>query len=270
MRVLQPTLNKLADFDDLHDITRRAVIDRLARIKAFLDSTGKPYATDMVEHWLRMWEYSWAICATGCDCRMRVLDAGGTGSILSYLLAAEGYEVHTADIHEPKIRDARAMTDYLALDMTHHHESILALPIEDSFFHAIFCICVIEHIPPDDQPQAVRELARVLAPGGMLAMTYDFGAHTGAEYPLLFPRQVWERIVTPSGLSVVGNETLALEQADPADGWRKCTFGSILLRKSGELRLQSVTRLLFQDFPALRRVWPRDGSRMIAVSQTSE
>jgi 2-polyprenyl-3-methyl-5-hydroxy-6-metoxy-1,4-benzoquinol methylase len=273
MRIVQPTLNKLADFDDLHGITRRAVIERLVKIRAFLNSTGMPYATDMDGHWLRMWEYSWAICSTGCDCRMRVLDAGGTGTILSYLLAAEAYEVHTVDILEQKIREARALTDHLALDMHHHHGSILDLPMEDGFFHTVFCICVIEHILPDDQPKAVRELARVLAPGGMLAMTYDFGAHTGAEYPLLSTGQVTERIIEPSGLEVVGNEPLDMEQIDPADGWQKCTFGSILLRKPGELRLQAVGRLMFQDFPALRRVWPApDGStrRMITIGRPDE
>jgi SAM-dependent methyltransferase len=47
----------------------------------------------------------------------------------------------------------------------------LALPFRDASFDAVMSVCAIEHF--DDGPRALDEIARVLRPGGTLAMSAD-------------------------------------------------------------------------------------------------
>jgi SAM-dependent methyltransferase len=57
-----------------------------------------------------------------------------------------------------------------------------ALPYEDASFDAAYSTSVIEHIPGDGDTTAMAELARVLRPGGVLALTFPFGAEAGDEF----------------------------------------------------------------------------------------
>ena len=49
-----------------------------------------------------------------------------------------------------------------------------ALPFPDACFDAGFSVSVLEHIPDDGDGRAIRELARVLRPGALLAITVPF------------------------------------------------------------------------------------------------
>jgi len=49
-------------------------------------------------------------------------------------------------------------------------EPFLAIPYEDATFDAVVSTYAFHHIPQHRQPDAVREMLRVLAPGGSLAM----------------------------------------------------------------------------------------------------
>jgi SAM-dependent methyltransferase len=107
----------------------------------------------------------------------RVLDAGcGRGFYLNFLRALYP-EVFTVGVeldlpllpvalaHVPGARVANA--------------NLYALPFPDGFFNKIICSEVMEHVT-DDQ-RAMRELARVLAPGGTLGLSVP-----NADYPLLW------------------------------------------------------------------------------------
>jgi SAM-dependent methyltransferase len=48
------------------------------------------------------------------------------------------------------------------------------LPLESDSFDAAFSVSVLEHIPDDGDSRAIHELARVLRPGGLLAVTVPF------------------------------------------------------------------------------------------------
>jgi SAM-dependent methyltransferase len=47
------------------------------------------------------------------------------------------------------------------------------LSYADESFDVVSCISVLEHMPPGAQLAGVREMARVLKPGGRLIITYD-------------------------------------------------------------------------------------------------
>jgi SAM-dependent methyltransferase/tetratricopeptide (TPR) repeat protein len=251
VRTTWRVVNKLADAQDLTGLGRRAVVSRLLEMKGMLDALGLPYSKQASDHWLRLWEYSGAIVESGVDSRMEVLDAGGTGTVLSYYLAAEGCRVTTVDINAGKLRDARLATPALGLGMRHVLASITDLPFPAERFDAVFSICVIEHLARADQSRGMAELARVLRPGGVLALTFDYGPDA-ADNPFLSPREVLDRLIVPAGLPVLGNPVLAIDPDDWGGANARYTFGSLFLMKPGRLGLGPAPRPFPTDaFPAL-------------------
>jgi SAM-dependent methyltransferase len=55
--------------------------------------------------------------------------------------------------------------------------SVTALPFPDGSFDRALCLDVLEHLSYDDQPKALAELHRVLAPGGELLVSVPNLAH---------------------------------------------------------------------------------------------
>ena len=55
--------------------------------------------------------------------------------------------------------------------------SLTALPYEDNSFERATCLDVLEHLTYEDQPKALRELHRVLKPGGELLISIPNLAH---------------------------------------------------------------------------------------------
>jgi SAM-dependent methyltransferase len=113
------------------------------------------------EHLVR---YSWA--ARLADGR-RVLDAGcGLGYGSKMLLRAGAAEVVGVDIAEPVVEAASAAEEP---GLTFQSADVAALHFEDGRFDLIVCLEVIEHV---HEPQRViGELARLLAPGGILVVS---------------------------------------------------------------------------------------------------
>lgn len=112
------------------------------------------------EHLARYW---WA---TGLAEGRRVLDAGcGVGYGTAMLAAAGAREAVGIDVASEVVA-AAARThpagEFLMGD-------IHALPFEDARFDLVICFEVIEHV--EEQDAAIAELARVLAPDGLLAIS---------------------------------------------------------------------------------------------------
>ena len=113
------------------------------------------------EHLTRYW---WsALLAPG----RRVLDAGCGMAYGSVLLADAGAaEVTGVDLAEDVIHAAQAETgDRVRLQAA----DVRSLPFEDGAFDLVVCFEVIEHVEAQDE--VLDELRRVLAPGGVLAIS---------------------------------------------------------------------------------------------------
>ena len=97
----------------------------------------------------------------------RVLDAGMGLGYGSALLARSGAaEVVGVDIAEEVVETVRASApEGVRCEVA----DVRDLPFEDASFDLVVCFEVIEHI--DGQEQALDELRRVLAPGGLLAIS---------------------------------------------------------------------------------------------------
>lgn len=98
---------------------------------------------------------------------LRVLDAGcGDGinmTVLRDLLAVRGFGCTLIGSDYNALRLARAPSGQGSLLL---QADLRAMPFPDAAFDMILCSHVLEHIPEDGE--ALRELARMLAPGGLL------------------------------------------------------------------------------------------------------
>ena len=94
----------------------------------------------------------------------RVLDAGAGVGQYRPLFAHCDYKAHDFGL-EPQ-----TVGSYTPLD---YESDILNIPAPDASFDAVICTEVLEHVP--EPIRAVRELARLLRPGGVMMLTAPLG-----------------------------------------------------------------------------------------------
>ena len=128
-------------------------------------------------------EYPWAFHVATLSPGMRVLELGGALSGFQFVLAASGARVTNVDpffdygvgpekglspvtAHR---RLNRAFRTDVALRPTVLPDARLAGESMDR----AYCLSVIEHLPADDRRIALREVNRVLKPGGLFVITVD-------------------------------------------------------------------------------------------------
>ena len=87
----------------------------------------------------------------------RVLDAGcGEGVLVDEYASRLSIEGVDANYASPRVRSG----------------SLTSLPFDGASFDRALCLDVLEHLPLGDQLPALRELHRVLVPGGELLLRY--------------------------------------------------------------------------------------------------
>ncbi|GBD03406.1 Ubiquinone biosynthesis O-methyltransferase [bacterium HR19] len=247
---LIPKINKLAEPKDLTQISIRAISMYLTLTKSLLEHLKLPYSSHMADSWLRHWEYSNAIIFSQTESWMRILDAGGTGTIFSYLLALLGCQTYTVDIDESKIKSAIFTSEKLGLkNIFHLKQDIRQLEFPDNFFDRVFSISVIEHLEPETLGKAVKELARVLKPGGILTITFDYGNYYGEKFTpgsIKSPSDLKRRIIDESGLEILYNPSIEVEvELQPLLPYESMEyiFGIIILKKPGEEKRPEIVDL---------------------------
>lgn len=117
----------------------------------------------------RYLELPWALERLAARPGERVLDLASP-KLLAIYLARRGVEVTTVDQLEREIETWRAFgagEDHLRLEVADGR----ALPHPDASFDHAYSISVLEHIPDDGDTEALRELARVVRPGGRVLVT---------------------------------------------------------------------------------------------------
>jgi ubiquinone/menaquinone biosynthesis C-methylase UbiE len=123
----------------------------------FVPTIGYPLAVDLVD-------------VAGLRPGERVLDvACGTGVVAR--LAAErvgaGGEVEGLDVNPSMLEVARTATPP-GIEIAWHEASAEAMPLAEGTFDVVFCQMGLQFVA--DRPRALREMRRVLAPGGRLAL----------------------------------------------------------------------------------------------------
>lgn len=104
---------------------------------------------------------------------MAVADVGGGTGFLTEALAALVRRVYLVDASEEMLEVARKNLSHLS-NVEFHHSDGLSLPFPDESLDAVFANMYLHHTP--DPQAAIREMVRVLRPGGRLVIT-DMDEH---------------------------------------------------------------------------------------------
>jgi len=129
-------------------------------------------------HATKQWEYPYAVSKLAdLPVSAKIADIGSGRGMLAWYFAEKGYDVTTYDINyawDPrKERDIehRFIQFARTKGFTVGFGSVFNIPAEDNTFDAVTCISVVEHVP--FKRFAIKEMMRVLKPGGKLIITYD-------------------------------------------------------------------------------------------------
>lgn len=100
----------------------------------------------------------------------RVVDVASGIGTTSLLIASEYAAcVDGVDLSEANVAKASAAADREGASVSFHHGDAEALPLPDATFDAVVCECALCTFP--DKSTAIREMARVLRPGGRVGIT---------------------------------------------------------------------------------------------------
>jgi SAM-dependent methyltransferase len=202
-------------------------------------------ADDDRHPWFLYWEAYWATRrGPKLEPGMRVLGAGGTASLFSNYLASLGVETHSIDLNPRLVEAGRTTAEAMGWKLHSYSMDMARLEAEDGFFDHAYSICVFEHLEAELRQRALHEIARGLKPGGILSLTFDYGApavylgSSGAisepERLIRTPEDVRRHFFGCEGLEPVGD---AFEDngkrylAMPRDAGERYTFGAVFLRK---------------------------------------
>jgi SAM-dependent methyltransferase len=167
--------------------------------------------------YFRCIEYPLAVQALNAPPGTSLLDMGcGTGPFSLFLARHLGLTVTATDLDEACVAWQRRGANRLDLDanrFTSRSVDSRRLPFADGSFARVLNLGSIEHVrDADGDSQAIREVARVLAPGGRAVLTIPYGPRyeeidRGPHVPDFERRYddpaLARRLVAPSGLDEI-------------------------------------------------------------------
>lgn len=168
----------------------------------------------------RGWQYPEAILQAELKPEHVVLDIGCASSYFGVYITNKVNRVYGVDDIETyafttyTIAWMESLRDFPAYhkgDFVLLFSNASILPFPDNYFDRVFTFSAMEHFVDDDDILCVREIARVLKPGGLFLGTVDYNPATeyptGAIWDRMYTHEsLWRRIITPSGLAMVGED----------------------------------------------------------------
>ena len=135
-----------------------------------------------------------------CD---KILDIGSPKLLSLYLAKKLGAEIYATDIDDYFIREYGYLRKVEKIPAEKFHlntEDGRQLSFATATFNKVYSISAIEHIPDDGDTKCLREIRRVLLPGGRCVITVPFSPISQEEYSN--PCFYWSRwsSTTPDGM----------------------------------------------------------------------
>jgi SAM-dependent methyltransferase len=189
-----------------------------------------------------LWEYARGVACVlanqpaGGACR--VLDFGGGATLPVFYLAHCGCEVFSLDLGAPLVEATRRVAERRGWKLRASPHDLTALPPAEEWgrFDAVLSFSVLEHLAKPHQPLVLERLSALLKPGGVLAVTFDFGPDAPMANAVRSLAEV-EQLVAATRLAYLDGRPFtdtggrfALDKRYPH---RRFTFGSFFLRQRG-------------------------------------
>ncbi len=209
-----------------------------------ISSTGEvEEVADLALRPFRLWEYVWLYKILGlAEGGKSVLDLGGPASHVVLAATLAGSQVHSIDLNPRIVAAGRHCAQSFGLENYSAEVGDMCdlSSIASNSVDRIVCCSVLEHLTGPDQKKALSEMGRVLAPGGIIGLTFDYGAGAPGTSVYLPPPheppanadEVRSRYVH-SGLEVLGDGRL--EDPVPGSLFRSAdvsyTVGALFLGK---------------------------------------
>lgn len=189
--MISEDINYLKENKIAHDIF--GLVDRYAR-ENFMICNGRLMANNLSDgknhittaNIYRLWEYASLVELANLNNlensmagnkSPRILDCGGCSSSIDFFLAEKGFQVYSVDLNEFLVfngnhvaKEKHLPLKNIAADMTH-------LSFGDNYFDIVFSISVLEHFDEKLRFTAIREMERVVKPGGLIFNTFDYGEY---------------------------------------------------------------------------------------------
>lgn len=138
----------------------------------------------IITHWSREWEYPYAVINSEVKPGMRVVDLGCGGSpLIPYFVkragcAAAGVDINLTSTSGHTLRGFVGSPSTLFPQVRWELRSMADTGLPSASWHRVFCISVLEHVTEELARGTLREVRRLLAPGGRSIITTDVdGAH---------------------------------------------------------------------------------------------
>ncbi len=201
--------------DEISWAVKYAIDAECLRVARHFDTTAHHYAPVMNPHDGR----AHAILAEAAHAS-RILDAGCGNGRYAALIKQKlpQVDVHAVDVSNEMLR-------HVPPTISCKNASIQNLPYPDNYFDLVYCVEALEHVP--HPAAAIKEMTRVLRPGGRLIIIDKNLAHQGA-----LQIESWERwfdIQALTGLLCAAGLTPRTEfvgyDDHPADGLFVAWYG---------------------------------------------
>ena len=131
--------------------------------RIFSELDNKPLDRELLSRFANEVKGKGEICDMGC----------GPGHVARYL-RDQGADVFGLDLSPGMLDEARRLNS----DISFRRGNMLALDLADASLAGIAAFYAIVHLPHEALPQAFREMARVLKPGGLLLLAFHIGDET--------------------------------------------------------------------------------------------
>ena len=128
----------------------------------------------VITRWSKVWEYPWLWAHALGNVHWtdkHLVDLGSEISPLPWFVATLGARVTLIETDPSWVPRWEALREWLQVDVTWYLVDSEKLPLADESADVVTSFSVIEHQP--DKRRAVDEVARVLRPGGLLAVSFD-------------------------------------------------------------------------------------------------